>query len=336
MPSFQDLAKRAKVSVATVSRVARGRTSVDAAIAARVKIAAKELGIDLDARRHDRATVSAFILANRDVLHGFQARVLLGAENYCASQHKELLFTSFHYSPNVLAADLPLPQILNRDLVRAVILGGTNSPNMLEALRARKIPFSVLGNNVIGEWDPTEYDSVSSDDVQGAGDLAAQLIADGHRDIWFIGNTELPWYARCARGYRETMLKAGLEPRISEVHSDGRELGYLAMRSIISRGEPVSAIFAGSDPVARGVFEAARTAGLRIPEDLSVAGFNDSEASFFQPPLTSVCEFPEEIGRHLAELALRRIEEPDREPRQLTLATRVVLRESTRVVQSRK
>jgi LacI family transcriptional regulator len=316
--------------MATVSRVARGQTSVDTTIAARVRVAAKELGIDLETRRHDKVTVVAFVLANRDVLHGFQARVLWGAENYCASQHKELLFTSFAYSSRVPARELPLPQILNRGLVRAVILGGTNSPNMLEVLRGRKIPFSVLGNNVTGEWNPEEYDSVSSDDVQGASDLTAQLIADGHRDIWFIGNTELPWYARCAKGYRESMLKANLEPRLSEVHSDGKELGFLAMRSILSRQAPVSAVFAGADPVARGVYEAARIQGLRIPEDLSVAGFNDSEAPFFQPLLTSVSEFPEELGRHLAELALRRIEEPNREPQRLTLATRLIVRESTR------
>lgn len=329
-PSFQDLAKRAKVSTATVSRVARGQVTVDAAIRARVRRAADELGIDLELRRHEKSTIVAFILSNRDVLHSFQARILLGAENYCSSQNRELLFMSLRYSPGVPPKELHLPQILNqRSLVRAVILGGTNSPNLLSALREQEIPFSVLGNNVVGQWNPAEYDAVYSDDVQGAFDLTSHLISEGHRDIWFIGDTDLPWYARCAEGYRKGMQKAGLTPRQSEIHSDDRHLGYLAMRSILSRDEPVTAVFAGSDPIARGVYDAVRQAGLDIPGDITVAGFNDSEAALMYPQLTSVREFPEELGRHLAEFALNRLATPHIEPQQLTIPTRVIVRDST-------
>jgi DNA-binding LacI/PurR family transcriptional regulator len=331
--SFQDLAKHANVSTATVSRVARGQTNVDPLIRERVRKAAEELGIDLEKRRHDNAAIIAFILANRDVLHSFQARILLGAENYCSSQNRELLFLSFRYSPAVPPRDLHLPQILSqRSLVRAVILGGTNTPNMLEALREQQMPFAVLGNNVIGNWNPAEYDAVYSDDVQGAYDLTMQLIADGHRDIWFIGDIALPWYARCAQGYRRAMQDSHLHPRMSEIHSDDRQLGYLAMRSILSRRQPVTAVFAGSDPIARGVYDAVWQSGLSIPEDISIAGFNDSEAELLHPPLTSVREFPEELGRHLAEFVLKRIESPDREPQQLTIPTRVIVRESIRAL----
>ncbi len=336
-PSFQDLAKRAKVSAATVSRVARGQLSVDLAIRARVKKAAEELGIDLEQSRHEKSSVIAFVLSNRDILHSFQARILLGAENYCSSQNKELLFTTFRYSQIVPSKELHLPEILGqRSLVRAVVLGGTNSPNLLKALREQKIPLAVLGNNVLGEWDPNEYDCVFSDDVQGAFDLTSHLIGRGHRDIWFIGDTDLPWYARCAEGYYKRMSAEGLPPRMSTIHSEGREMGYLSMRSILSSREPATAIFAGSDPIARGVYDALRQAGLRVPEDVSVAGFNDSEASFLYPTLTSVREFPEELGRHLAEFVLRRAGEPDRPAQQLILPTEVVLRESTAALGSKE
>jgi DNA-binding LacI/PurR family transcriptional regulator len=329
--SFLELAKLAKVSTATVSRIARGQVNVDSGIRARVQKAAEELGIDLEQRRSEKSNIIAFILGNRNLLHNFQARVLSGAEHYCSSQNKELLFLSLRYSPSVPARELHLPQILSqRALVRAVILGGTNSSNILVALREREIPFSVLGNNVLGQWTPGEYDAVYSDDIQGAADLTRYFIEEGHRDIWFIGDSELPWYSRCAKGYRECMVGSGLQPRFSEIHSDDRELGYLAMRSILSRREPVTAVIAGSDQIARGVYEALNQSGLRIPDDISVAGFNDSEASLMNPALTSVREFPEELGRHLAEFVLRRIQEPEREPQQLTIPTRVVVRESTR------
>jgi LacI family transcriptional regulator len=335
--SFKQLAELANVSPATVSRVAKGQLNVDAAIRTRVRKAAETLGIDLERRRNEKSNIIGFMLSNRDLLHNFQARVLFGSEAYCASQDRELLFMSFRYSATVPARQLHLPRILNQGgIVRAMILGGTNSANMLTALRERDIPFAVLGNNVLGEWNSEEYDAVYSDDVAGATDLTAQLIQDGHRDIWFFGDVELPWYRRCAHGYTQAMLQAGLEPRISEIHSDDHQLGYLAMRSILSRRERVTAVFAGSDQIARGVYEAVRQSGLSIPADISVAGFNDSEGALMDPPLTSVKEFPEELGKHLAEFALRRIDKPDRAAQKLVIPTKVILRESTRPLGKRE
>jgi LacI family transcriptional regulator len=104
------------------------------------------------------------------------------------------------------------------------------------------------------------------------------------------------------------------------------------MRSILARRERVSAVFAGSDQIARGVYEALRQSGFNVPGDISVAGFNDSEAALMDPPLTSVSEFPEELGKHLADFVLKRIQEPDREFQQLTIPTRLALRGSTRPV----
>lgn len=329
--SFKQLAKAAKVSPATVTRVAKGQTNVDPYIRARVRKAAEALGIDLERKRNEKTNVVAFMLANRDLLHNFQARILFGSEAYCASQERELLFMSFRYAATVPGKNLPLPRILNQGgIVRAMILGGTNSANMLTALREREIPFAVLGNNVLGHWNPHEFDAVYSDDVTGARDLTNYLIMQGHRDIWFIGDTDLPWYARCYQGYRESMLHAGLQPKISEIHSEDQQLGYLAMKSILSRNEPVTAVFAGSDQIARGVYEGLRQSGLSIPEDISVAGFNDTEGALMDPPLTSVHEFPEELGKHLAEFALRRIRQADIEPQQIVIPTRLVIRESTR------
>jgi LacI family transcriptional regulator len=334
--SFKYLAEVAAVSPATVSRVAAGQANVDPGIRARVRKAAETLGIDLEQKRSEKANIVAFMLANRDLLHYFQARILFGAQTFCASQERDLLFMLFRYSPSTPAKELHLPRILSeRGLVRAMILGGTNSPNMLDALQERAIPFAILGNNVIGDWDSSKFDAVYSDDIQGAFELTSHLIAGGHRDIWFIGDVDLPWYARCAEGYRKSMLQAGLQPRLSEIHSDDRQLGYLATRSIISRREPVTAVFAGSDQIAGGVYDALRQLGLTVPDDISVAGFNDSEGALFDPPLTSVREFPEELGKHLAEFVLRRIQTPDRVPQILTIPTQIVLRKSTSPVTGR-
>jgi DNA-binding LacI/PurR family transcriptional regulator len=331
--SFKDLARIAGVSVATVSRVARGHANVDAEIQRKVRQTAEELGLNLENESHQRSTIVAFMLSNRDVHHTFQSLVLLGTEAFCAAHERGLLFLSSHYPMTAPASELYLPGVLkHRTLVRGVILSGTNTAEMLSCLKTQKLPFSVLGNNVIGNWDPEDYNAVFSDDVQGASDLTSQLISDGHRDIWFIGDLSLPWYRRCADGYQRAMQSAGLTPHFSEIHSTDRELGYLATRSILSRNEPVTAVFAGSDQIARGVYEALRQAGLSVPDDVSVAGFNDTEGALMDPPLTSVREFPEELGQHLAEVLLKQLEDPARAPQQLTIPTRVVMRKSTRSI----
>jgi LacI family transcriptional regulator len=331
--SFRDVAQLAKVSTATVSRVARGNSNVDEEMERRIREAAGELGLNLEESRHDRSTIVAFLLSNRDVHHTFQSMVLLGAEAHCAARERELLFISFRYPANAQANQLHLPRALERrDLVRGVILSGTNSAPMLEMLRARKIPFAVLGNNVIGEWNPNEYHCVFSDDVQGAFDLTTHLVGQGHRHIWFFGDLSMPWYARCAQGYGRAMEQAGLASRCSEIHANDQELGYLAMRSVLSRNEPVTAVFAGSDQIARGVYEALRQSNLEIPGEVSVAGFNDTEGALFDPPLTSVREFPEQLGQHLAEFLLHAVEQPLGEPKQLTIPTRLMIRQSTAAV----
>lgn len=328
--SFQDVARLAKVSTATVSRVARGNASVDEDMERRIRAAADKLGLSLEDSRHDRLSTVAFLLCNRDVHHTFQSLVLLGAEAYCAANDRELLFISFRYPTGAPANQLHLPRAFERpDLVRGAILSGTNSASMLERLRSRKIPFAVLGNNVIGDWTTDEYDAVFSDDVQGAFDLTNYLISLGHRDIWFFGDLSMPWYSRCAQGYRNAMSQSDLEPRCSEIRAADQDLGYLAMRWVLSHNEPVTAVFAGSDQIARGVYEALRQSNLSIPGDVSVAGFNDTEGAFFDPPLTSVREFPEQLGQHLAELTMRALKDPLGARKQITIPTKLVARQST-------
>lgn len=329
--TFSQLAKVARVSPATVSRLVAGSRTVDPAIRVRVEKAATKLGIDLQQKRKDASRVIAFVLANREVLHAFHSRVLVGAESYISDHGWELVFLVYRYSASVAAEDLPLPQLLTRRTpAQGVILAGVNSPNLLQALRAQHVPYSVLGNNLLLPGDsPLHCDMVWSDDVGGAADATRHLVQLGHRDIWFIGNTRFPWFMHCRDGYDRMMREAGLAPRLCEIHADGHELGYLGLKSILALGEPVTAILAGSDEVAAGAYQAIREAGLSVPNDLSVVGFNDAAATMLHPALTSVREFPEKLGRHLAEFILQRIKVPATPTQSLTIPTQLVVRNST-------
>jgi LacI family transcriptional regulator len=324
-----DVAKHAKVSPATVSRVANGNPQVDGQIQASVYEAAKALGVDLTLNRKNRTI--AFVLGNRDTVNEFQSKVLLGAEAYCAEHNWDTQFISFRRDLNAAPANLQLPHALTKvNRPAGVILSGTHSVSILAALREKKIPFAVVGNNIVGDWRPEECDCVYTDDVRGSAELTRHLIAQGHNAIWYVGNLRLPWFARCAKGYEEAMKEAGLEPRFKEIHSEDRELGYLGVKSLLASGERPTALFVGTDQAASGAYQALQESGIRIPDDVSVAGFNDTIGDVLHPGLTSVREFPRELGTHLAEFTLRRIQEPGLAPQQLLLPTELIRRESVR------
>jgi DNA-binding LacI/PurR family transcriptional regulator len=327
---LRQIAASAGVSLATVSRVLNGNKRVDPAIRDRVLGAAGELHVDLSQRNKTKAI--AFLLCNRTMLHAFHSRILLGAEEYCANQGWDIIFLAYNYGRNVPWQQLHLPKVVQRhDVVRGAILAGTNSMNLIELLEHRSITFSLLGNNLIDRPQQFRHDEVVSDDVQGAYDMTRFLIQQGHRGICFVGNTQLPWFSRCFSGYRKAMDEAGLQVRESGIRSDDdAEIGYLGTKALLNSVKSVTAIFAGNDPTAHGVYKALRDSELSIPDDISVVGCNDTVGPWVHPGLTTIREFPEQLGRQLVETLLRRIGSPDIPPQHVAIPTELIKRDSTR------
>lgn len=324
-----DVARAANVSASTVSRLMSGRAGVTPEMRERIIKAAVGLGFDLD--RQKKSRIIAFLLSNRGVLHPFHSAVLMGAEAYSAEHDYGLLFLPFRYSSRVPYQELRLPGILEQpQIVSGVIVAGTNSKNLLDLLTRKGIPWVVLGNNITDEYDSREGGAVFFDDVGGACELTRYLQSLGHQRIGFVGNRRLPWFARRYEGYRKAMEEAGLTLYVSEVNSiEDEETGYLATKLILQGGQPITAIFAGDDAVARGAYKALRDSGFTIPGEVSVVGFNDTaEASALDPPLTSVRVYTEQVGKQLAELLLKKIARPDLRTGTVTLPTQVIRRES--------
>lgn len=331
---LKEIAELAQVSIPTVSRVLNGNNRVDPVIQKAVFDAARKLEIDLSQRNKTKAL--AFLLCNRNMLHAFHSRILLGAEEACAAHGWDMVFLSFNYSSQIPWKELHLPKIVQRhDVVRAVILAGTNSMNLIELLEHKAVTFVALGNNVLNTPTELKHDAVFSDDLQGGYDMTRYLVSLGHRHIGFVGNSRLPWFSRCWAGYQKAMNEAGLKPRQAEIHSeDDGEIGYLGTKSLLGGSPPITAIFAGNDPSAHGVYKALRDSGLRIPDDISVAGCNDTVGSWLYPGLTTVREFPEQLGKNLIELVLNRIANPQRAPQRVTIPTELIKRESCRPIAS--
>lgn len=324
----KDIASAANVSVATVSRVLNGSSQVDPAMRKLVLETAARLKIEPPQKT--RSGSLAYLVSNRSSLPPFHARILVGAEAYCASHGWDLFYLSFNASPNISTKELHLPRILHRrDIVRGVILAGNTSPNLLELLEQKDIRYVVLGNNILGETPELNNDVVFSGETKGGEEMTRYLISLGHKHIWFVGNTRLPWFARYYDGYRRCMEEAALIPKLSSIDShDDLEIGYLGTKYLLSTAEPVTAIFAGNDAAACGVYKGLYEQGLSIPRDVSVAGCNDTVGGLIHPGLTTIREFPEQVGRHMVELLLERIADPDIEPRRLTMPTEFIKRDS--------
>jgi DNA-binding LacI/PurR family transcriptional regulator len=329
---LREIAEAAQVSIATVSRVLNGNNRVDPAIQQIVMHAAGKLNVDLSNRNKTKAL--AFVLSNRAMLHAFHSRVLQGAEEYCTAHGWDIIFLSFNYSANAAWNELHLPKVVQRrDVVRALILAGTNSINLTQLLNNKGIPYVVLGNNVIGEMQDLKNDVIFSDDTQGGHDVTRYLLGLGHRHICFVGNIRLPWFLRCYNGYRQAMEEAGLTPSYGCIDSaDDAEVGYLGTKSLLARGEPVTAIFAGNDATAHGVYKAVRDSNLTIPDDISVAGCDDTVGGLLYPRLTTIREFPEQLGKQMVEMILNRVAKPGQEPQRIIIPTELIKRDSCRPI----
>jgi LacI family transcriptional regulator len=167
----------------------------------------------------------------------------------------------------------------------------------------------------------------------GAGDAMNHLLELGHRRIGAI--TGPPgWVATEARreGYRAGLAGAGIafDPALEVASDFERAAGASAAAVLLSLPEPPTAIFAFNDAIAVGVMRAAHERGVRIPEELSVIGFDDiAYATMVGPMLTTVRQPLGDLGRTAVNLLLRLLERPGSQPRQIELSTRLVVRDTT-------
>jgi LacI family transcriptional regulator len=192
---------------------------------------------------------------------------------------------------------------------------------------------------VIGRHDRSpDYDAVVDDDISGAALVVDHLVELGHRRIAHIEHkvsgrnhpTTLPQSVR-AEGYRQAMKLQDLGAEIDVVASTySEEGGYLAARELLAREIRPTAIFAGADVAAIGVFNAVYEAGLRVPEDVSIVGYDNTSFAALRPiSLTSVDQDGHAMGTNAARLLLERIESKRSRSILLSTSPTLIRRRST-------
>jgi LacI family transcriptional regulator len=313
--TIRDVARVAGVAVSTASRALNGHPDVDPDTQQKVNRVARKL----EYRPHTGARhlvqksseTICFIVSNRDVMNPFHSRILVGMEEYARTVGHGLIFLRFDYTSDIPMHELILPRIIwERGAVEGIIVAGTNYPNFIKAVSKLKTPFVVFGNNLIGQQGIEEFDSVWFDNEGGGRQATEYLVGLGHRKIWFVGDLSLPWFRRNYEGYANVMKKAGLPGKKLAVETGIPvfQAAFGCVSHILEHLSDVSAIVAGDDEIALGLLAAFNQQGIKVPDDLSLIGFDDIEAiKYLQPALTTVRVPKEQIGQELAKTLFERL-----------------------------
>jgi LacI family transcriptional regulator len=331
-PTVYDVASRAGVSIATVSRVFQQPELVRAGTRERVLAAAHALSYVPSAAARGLASRSTGVLGlcfpdydepDSSGVVLYTDEVIRGMERRARDHEFALLIAACHGA----AADRVLQATAGRSDALAV-LAGTAPTARLEALgRGRPIVM------IAGPRQLDHLDHVAVDNHAGLRELTGHLIeAHGYGALEFVGGpASSPDSAERFAGFRAALRAAGRPaPGAPHCTTDFTEPGgYAAVRRRLAAGPPPQVLVCANDQTALGAVRAARDAGLRVPADLKVTGFDDIQiAAAAQPPLTTVAQPMRELGAMAVDLLVTRLREPRGEPQTVTLPVAVRIRAS--------
>ena len=328
--SIGDVAKKAKVSISTVSRVINRRDLVNEKTRRRVQDAIEQLGY------HPNAFARGLMLRKSEMvglvlpdLHGeFYSEVIRGANSEARRRGYSLVLSSGKDPDDTRAL---LHGIQRRAIMDGVaVMVSELTGHIQELLAGFRLPFVVLDGDVGG----AAHDSVVIDQQEGALAMMRHLVGTcGTRRIFFIGGqeTNVDTIAR-REAYVQVLHESGLE-------SSPDDLSYLdyeyetayafAKERVRAWAGERHGVFAANDEMACGIVDAATAVGLKVPEDLAVVGFDDTRvARMTRPPLTTVRVPMSEMGAKAVEILCDRLADPQRAPTQIALHPELVVRES--------
>lgn len=334
--TIKDVAKRAGVSTATVSRVLNNSGYFDKGTADLVNEAVEALSYQRNIHwkrlSQNSSETICFLLGNRDTLNSMQVKMLMASEQTLTQAGYDLVFASFRYAPETPAKQLQLPRLIaHQGTVDGLILAGLHYENFVNALTSMNLPYVMLGNTYIGDKSKLKKDALIYDDVAGAYEATKYLVRLGHRRIAFVGNISLPWFKRRYEGYVRALKEEGIAQLMiaEEWNVSYIQYGQLATVELLRRSEVPTAIFGGNDEIAAGAWKALVNRRISIPGEMSLMGFGDREdLSILEPSLTTITVFQEKIGVELAQMLLQKLRKPGLHISSRTLPCQIVERSS--------
>lgn len=307
--TIHDVARLAQLSKSTVSNVIRGVPGVNAETRGRVEEAIRVLGYrpNVVARQlvQQRTTVLGIVIG--DLGNPFYAEMAKLMEGFAAARGYQLMFCNTQVDENTELAGIR--SLIEHRVAGLLFLAYAGDADSARQAVGDQLP--VVFVTCDADWG----DVVAVDDLAAATAATRHLIELGHRRIVYFADTVREARAESARrgGYAAAVAEAGLAPRVLRWHERPRlvrtESGIQSMQSILTAPERPTAIFAANDLHAMDILDCADQYGLRVPEDLSVIGFDDIAISrIARIALTTIAQPKQELARLAIELLVGRIE----------------------------
>ncbi|MEM8530024.1 MAG: LacI family DNA-binding transcriptional regulator [Chloroflexota bacterium] len=326
--TIEDVAREAGVSYATVSRVVNNKSYIKPATRERVMEAITRLGYVVNPQARSLAGGQSQVigLVVQELGSEYIGGVVRGIDmELDALGYNLMLYVTHRRKTRESTYVTALTRGLSEGLLLVI---PRNAEAYLETLRQYHFPYVLIdyqGNN-------DENASVGVTNRQGAYDAVHYLIDLGHHRIGFItGILEMGSAVDRLAGYRAALTDNGLTdaPELVVEGKFDHSSGYFGAATLLGLADPPTAIFASNDESANGVLDAIRDRGLRIPDDISVIGFDDvPRAASAHPGLTTVRQPLEEMGRVATKMLLESIKDPDRVVESVILPTELILRNS--------
>jgi DNA-binding LacI/PurR family transcriptional regulator len=327
--NIKEVAQRAKVSTATISRTINKSPLVSPRTAERVWRAIRELGYypNVQARSLVSGRSRIFGLIISDIANPFFPEIMKSFEDEAIRHDYEVIVANTNYKSARTA--LCVRRMIERKVDGVAIMTSEIEPHLIDELARHQTPIVFLDLGKVKRL----ISNVSVDYGAGIEEAVHHLVSLGHRRIGFISG---PLSLKSARIRRTALLSClascGIGVRQQTVVEGNHRVdgGESAMRKILASPHPPTAIMASNDLTAIGALRAIASAGLRVPQDISVVGFDDIELSqFTQPPLTTVRLSREEVGRKAFEALYQSANQESTSGREIRVNTSLVVREST-------
>ena len=327
--TIYEVAREAGVSTATVSRVINDQRHVRQSTREKVEAAMDRLGYVANRQARGLAGGRSRMvgLLVHELGSSYFTQVIRGIDTAVASIGYDLMLYTSH--ARVEAEARHALELATGPVDGVIFVLAVDPSKYVETLRSRGMPFVMLDQS--HEVSGTTF--VAAANRSGTRQAIEHLIGLGHRRIGFItGKPGVNSARERLAGYRDVLSSAGIPyDRSLIVTGDFLEArGYEATKELLSLEERPTAIFTSADTAAIGAIKAVRDAGLEVPRDVSVVGFDDiPEASLVMPALTTVRQPLMEMGATAVRLLQRLMDEPEATPRRTELDTELVVRDST-------
>ncbi|NIV40003.1 MAG: substrate-binding domain-containing protein [Anaerolineae bacterium] len=331
MATIRDVAKHARVSVATVSHVINDTRYVSPELRQRVLDAIEALDYRPNrlAQALSKRTMPLLALIVPDISNPYWSHVARAVQDLTDEHDYSVIVCS---TDGLLKREVRFLRSLSGWISGLIVHPYHVTPRHVNRYMGATVPVVILGDFLTAEKHPSNWDCVCGDN-QGAAQTAVEHLLDlGHRCIAFIqGPSGTPTGTRRLAGFRRAFELAGyaVDEGLVVPGDYTRDAGRKGIARLLDMEHPPTAVFCANDLIALGALETARLRGYRVPQDISVVGFDDiDEAERTSPPLTTIRQPPRRLGVVAAETLIERLTGRT-EPRRISIDFSLMVREST-------